>query len=114
MLVSVYLNDAATGSIWTREARAQTQQQVAMAVDWIGEQASDYGVTTRLYYDDGTENSPLCHTYSLQSRLRGGVDSEESNAFLDEMDAPVRHAGHRRPAGPVRHRPMWAFCCSCR
>ena len=87
VLVSVYLNDAATGSIWTREARAQTQQQVAMAADWSRQQASEYGVETELYYDDGTENNPLSFTYSLQARLRGGVDSEESNAFLDEMDA---------------------------
>lgn len=87
VLVSIYLNDAATGSIWTKEARAQTQQQVAMAADWIRQQASEYGVETELYYDDGTENNPLSFTYSLQARLRGGVDSEESNAFLDEMDA---------------------------
>lgn len=87
ILVSIYLNDAATGSVWTREARARTQQQVAMAVDWITEQAAGYGVTPQLYYDDGTEDSELCYTYSVQARLRGGVDSEESNAFLDEMDA---------------------------
>lgn len=87
VLVSIYLNDAATGSIWTREAHAQTQQSVAMAVDWICQEASRYGVTPELYYDDGTDNSPLCYTYSIQSRLRGGIDSEESNEFLDEMDA---------------------------
>lgn len=87
VLVSVYLNDAATGSIWTKEARAQSQQSVAMAVDWLTRQAAGYGVDARIYYDDGTDTSPLCYTYSLRSRLRGGVDSEESNDFLDEMDA---------------------------
>ena len=86
VLVSVYLNDAATGSIWTREARAEAQQSVAMAVDWITQQAAAYGVQAQLSYDDGSDNSPLCYTYSLRSRLRGGVDSEESNDFLDEMD----------------------------
>ena len=87
VLVSVYLNDAGTASIWTKESRAASQQSVAMAVDWLCEQAAGYGVTPEIYYDDGTDNSPLCYTYSLRSRLRGGVDSEESNEFLDEMDA---------------------------
>ena len=87
VLVSVYLNDAATGSIWTREARAAARQSVAMAVDWLTEQADSYGVTADISYDDGSDTSPLSYTYSLRSRLRGGVDSEESNAFLNEMDA---------------------------
>lgn len=87
VLVSVYLNDAATGSIWTREARAAARQSVAMAVDWLTEQADSYGVTVDISYDDGSDTSPLNYTYSVQSRLRGGVDSQESNAFLDEMDA---------------------------
>lgn len=87
VLVSVYLNDAATGSIWTREARAAARQSVAMAVDWLTEQADSYGVTADISYDDGSDTSPLSYTYSVRARLRGGVDSEESNAFLDEMDA---------------------------
>lgn len=87
VLVSVYLNEAATGSIWTEESRAQTQAQVAMAVDWITRQAGQYGVEPQLYYDDGTDETGLRCTYSLKSRLRGGIDSEESGAFLDEMDA---------------------------
>lgn len=87
VLVSVYLNDAATGSIWTKEAQADSRNSVAMAVDWLTQQAAGYGVTPTFYYDDGTDTSPLRYTYSLHSRLRGGVDSEESNDFLDEMDA---------------------------
>ena len=87
VLVSVYLNDAATGSIWTQEARAETQRYLAMAVEWIEAQAAGHGARTELYYDDGSAGSPLQCTYALQSRLRGGVDSEESAAFLDEMDA---------------------------
>lgn len=87
VLVSIYLNDAATGSIWTMEARAAAQQQVAMAVNWLTEQAAGYGVTTQLYYDDGSANSDLSYTYAVKARLRGGVDSQESNEFLDEMDA---------------------------
>lgn len=85
VLVSVYLNEMATGSIWTEEAKKETRQSVAMAVDWITQQAGQYGVTPQLYYDDG-ETSDLSHSYSLKARLRGGIDSEESNAFLDEMD----------------------------
>ena len=87
VLVSVYLNDAATGSIWTQEARAETQRYLAMAVEWIEEQAAGHGARTELYYDDGSAGSPLQCTYAVQSRRRGGVDSEESAAFLDEMDA---------------------------
>ena len=87
VLVSVYLNDAATGSIWTQEARAETQRCLAMAVEWIEAQAAGHGARTELYYDDGSAGSPLQCTYAVQSRLRGGVDSEESAAFLDEMDA---------------------------
>ena len=87
VLVSVYLNDAATGSIWTQEARAETQRHLAMAMEWIEEQAISHGARTELYYDDGSAGNPLQCTYALQSRLRGGVDSEESAAFLDEMDA---------------------------
>lgn len=87
VLVSVYLNDAATGSIWTAEAKAQAQQQVAMAADWITAEAARYGVTAELYCDDGTANNPLCHTYSVHSRLQGGAPSMESDDFLDEMDA---------------------------
>ena len=87
VLVSVYLNDAATGSIWTQEARAETQRCLAMAVEWIEAQAAGHGARTELYYDDGSAGSPLQCTYAVQSRLRGGVDSEASAAFLDEMDA---------------------------
>lgn len=87
VLVSVYLNDAATGSVWSREAQDEAQQQLAMAVDWINAQAAAYGVETRLLCDDGSAGSPLRRTYSVQSRLKGGPESEESNAFLDEMDA---------------------------
>lgn len=87
VLVSVFLNDAATGSIWTAEAKTQARQQVTMAVDWIAAEAERYGVTTQLYCDDGSENSPLCHTYSVHSRLQGGAPSMESDDFLEEMDA---------------------------
>lgn len=87
VLVSIYLNDAATGSIWTMDAREAARKQVEMAVNWLTEQAAGYGVTTQLYYDDGSANSDLSYTYAVKSRMRGGVDSQESNEFLDEMDA---------------------------
>lgn len=86
VLVSVYLNDAATGSVWSREAQDEAQRQVAMAVAWIEEQAAACGAQVQLYCDDGSAGSPLRRTYSVQARLRGGPESEESNAFLDEMD----------------------------
>ncbi len=86
VLVSVYLNDAATGSVWSREAQDEAQQQVAMAVDWINSQAAGYGVQPQLYCDDGSAGSPLRHTYQVQARLKGGPTSEESNEFLTEMD----------------------------
>ena len=62
VLVSVYLNDAAGGRVWTEDAKAETRQYLATAVQWLNEQAETYGRTLQLYYDDGTVNSPLCRT----------------------------------------------------
>ena len=87
VLVSVYLNDAAGGRVWTEDAKAETRQYLATAVQWLNEQAETYGRTLQLYYDDGTVNSPLCRTYTPKSAIRGGRSSEESDALLTELDA---------------------------
>ena len=85
VLYSVYLQQP-DGPGWSEEEIARSQRNLEVAVDWITQQAAAYGVQAQLSYDDGSDNSPLSYTYSLRSRLRGGVDSEESNDFLDEMD----------------------------
>ncbi|MDO5776991.1 MAG: hypothetical protein Q4Q08_01695 [Eubacteriales bacterium] len=87
VLVSVYLNDAAGGRVWTEDAKAETRQYLATAVQWLNEQAETYGRTLQLYYDDGTANSSLCRTYTPKSAIRGGRSSEESDALLTELDA---------------------------
>ena len=87
VLVSVYLNDAAGGRVWTEDAKAETRQYLATAVQWLNEQAETYGRTLQLYYDDGTVNSPLCRTYTPKSAIRGGRSTEESDALLTELDA---------------------------
>ena len=87
VLVSVYLNDAAGGRVWTEDAKAETRQYLATAVQWLNEQAETYGRTLQLYYDDGTVNSPLCRTYTPKSAIRDGRSTEESDALLTELDA---------------------------
>lgn len=87
LLVSVYLNDAAGGRVWTEDAKAQTRQYLAEAVAWLQEQAEGCGKTLTLYYDDGTANSPLCRSYTPRAAIRGGRGSDESDEFLNEMDA---------------------------
>ena len=87
VLVSVYINDAAGGRVWTEDAKALTRQYLATAVQWLNEQAETYGQTLQLYYDDGTANSPLCRTYTPRAAIRGGRSSDESDALLTELDA---------------------------
>ena len=87
VLVSVYINDAASGHVWTEEAKAETRQYLATAVQWLNEQAETYGKTLTLYYDDGSANNPLCRSYTPRAAIRGGRASDESDAFLTEMDA---------------------------
>lgn len=87
VLVSIYLNDAAGGRVWTEDAKAQSQQYLATAVSWLQEQAAQYGKTVTLYCDDGTANCPLRRSYTPRSTMQGGRDTEESNDFLNEMDA---------------------------
>lgn len=77
----------AGGRVWTEDAKAETRQYLATAVQWLNEQAETYGRTLQLYYDDGTANSPLCRTYTPKSAIRGGRSSEESDALLTELDA---------------------------
>ncbi len=88
VLVSV-LNDAAHGLTWDEADRTAAVQQTRMAVDWITAQAESYGVMPDLICDrteDGS-NAALTRSYLVQSAMRGGEDSDESTAFIEEMDA---------------------------
>ena len=88
VLVNVFLNDAAHGHTWDAESRAAAVQRTQLAVDWITEQAAGYEAAVNLICDrsaDGSD-STLTRSYLVQSAMQGGEDSEESSAFLDEMD----------------------------
>lgn len=88
VLVNVFLNDAAHGQTWDAESRAAAVQRTQLAVDWITEQAAGYEAAADLICDrsaDGSD-STLTRSYLLQSAMQGGENSEESSAFLDEMD----------------------------
>ena len=88
VLVNVFLNDAAHGQTWDAESRAAAVQRTRMAVDWITDQAAGYDGAAELICDqseDGSD-STLTRSYLLHSAIRGGENSEESSAFLDEMD----------------------------
>ena len=63
-------------------------QRTQLAVDWITEQAAGYEAAVNLICDrsaDGSD-STLTRSYLVQSAMQGGENSEESSAFLDEMD----------------------------
>ena len=105
VLVSGYLNDAAGGRVWTEDAKTETRQYLATAVQWLNEQGETYGRALQLYYDDGTVNSPLCRTYTPKSAIRGGRSSEESDALLTELDAvsaTLDTAALQKTSGPDR------------
>ena len=87
VLVSVYINDAAGGRVWTEDAKAETRQYLSTAVEWLNAQAAQYGQSLTLYYDDGTANSLLCRSYTPRTAIKGGEDSNESDALLTELDA---------------------------
>ena len=83
------MNDAAHGLTWDEADRTAAVQQTRMAVDWITAQAKSYGVMPDLICDrteDGS-NAALTRSYLVQSAMRGGEDSDESTAFIEEMDA---------------------------
>ena len=114
VLVNVFLNDAAHGHTWDAESRAAAVQRTQLAIDWITEQAAGYEAAVNLICDrsaDGSD-STLTRSYLVQSAMQGGENSEESSAFLDEMDTLC--ASRRPPTavwlptGPA-HR---AFCSS--
>lgn len=88
VLVNVFLNDAAHGQTWDAESRAAAVQRVQMAVDWIGTQAETYGAAVDLICDrsEDASDAALTRSYMLQNNIRGGENSNESAAFLDEMD----------------------------
>ena len=50
VLYSLYLDEPEGGAVWSEEDIARSQQNLALAVDWITEQAAGYGARARLYY----------------------------------------------------------------
>ncbi|WP_455502347.1 hypothetical protein [Gemmiger sp.] len=88
VLVNVFLNDAAHGETWDAEGRADAVRRTQMAVDWITEQAEKYDASVDLIFDRSEDGSDatLTRSYLLQNAVRGGENSTESAAFLDEMD----------------------------
>ena len=63
-------------------------QSTPLAIEWFTEQAAGYEAAVNLICDrsaDGSD-STLTRSYLVQSAMQGGENSEESSAFLDEMD----------------------------
>ena len=107
-----FSNDAAHGLTWDEADRTAAVQQTRMAVDWITAQAESYGVMPDLICDrteDGS-NAALTRSYLVQSAMRGGEDSDESTAFIEEMDALCESlAADSRLSGPTA-RGTSGFC----
>ena len=78
VLVSVFLN-APGCETWTPEQQQDALDRVNLAADWLKEQAAQYGTEATLYCENAG-------TYTLQSAVSGGLQSDESDALLDELD----------------------------
>lgn len=86
VLYSIYLDDSENP--WTEEALAQTRQNLALAVEWIGEQAQTYNAVTEIYYDTG-ENG-LCTFAPCQSGLTADTTTgTEFYNYVDTLTAQV-------------------------
>ena len=85
-----FLNDAAHGQTWDAD-RTAAVQQTRMAVDWITEPKPQATAVMPDLICDRTRrmafNAALTRSYLVQSAMRGGENSDESTAFLEEMDA---------------------------
>lgn len=86
VLVSLYLNEAG-GATWTDGMIEQSRANLAVAVDWITTQAARYNAAPKIAYDDGSEDSPLCYTYTYDGSFIGGDAGSESNELYDYLDA---------------------------
>lgn len=81
VLYCVYLEQPG-GPGWTQEEIDRTQENLAVAVDWIGEQAAEYNAAPTLYYGED-----LMTVVSYNPGFVGGEDSDEGQAFYEDMDA---------------------------
>lgn len=82
VLYSVYLDEAG-GASWSEEEIARSQQNLALAVDWITDQAGAYGVAATLYA--GEEDLVIQMTYN--GRFVGGETADESETFYRAAEA---------------------------
>lgn len=80
VLYSIYLQDDANP--WTEEALAQTRQNLAVAVDWITQQAQTYNAQPKIYYDTGENNLSTFAAY------KAGLteDTTTGTTFYDDVD----------------------------
>ena len=80
VLYSIYLQQP-DGPGWTEEEIARSQETLATAVDWIGEQAGEYNVSPTLYYGED-----LLSVIDYAPGFVGGEESDEGQQFYDDMD----------------------------
>ena len=80
VLYSIYLQDDANP--WTEEALAQTRQNLAVAVDWITQQAQTYNAQPKIYYDTGENDLSTFAAY------KAGLteDATTGTTFYDDVD----------------------------
>ena len=82
VLYSLYLDEPEGGAAWSEEDIARSQQNLALAVDWITEQAAGYGARARLYY--GSDDLVAHLRYSAP--FAGGEAADEGQTFYADMD----------------------------
>lgn len=82
VLYSLYLDEPEGGAVWSEEDIARSQQNLALAVDWITEQAAGYGARARLYY--GSDDLVAHLRYSAP--FAGGEAADEGQTFYADMD----------------------------
>lgn len=80
VLYSVYLQQP-DGPGWTEEEIARSQQNLAVAVDWITQQAAAYNAAPTLYYGED-----LMTVLDYEPGFVGGEESDEGQAFYEDMD----------------------------
>ena len=80
VLYSIYLQDDANP--WTEEALAQTRQNLAVAVDWITQQAQTYNAQPKIYCDTGENNLSTFAAY------KAGLteDTTTGTTFYNDVD----------------------------
>jgi hypothetical protein len=61
VLVSVYLDEKDGAHAWDEDGIAQSRQNLAQAVAWIGQQCETYHAAPDIRYDDGTADDLFYH-----------------------------------------------------